>query len=402
MMNTSWRHLQSVIGLGIVVVSFLCAASYAEDLFTPALSRRGQLSGYDAYRYHSYAERHCTDEVFDILQAENAPFTQAGYPTALTLLYKATAPEPLIGCALNWLLWLGAGLLLRRIVEDGDSSSLGFFTLWMLYPESFDWIGTTSKEPMVAFAGALALRLCLSQASTTRKLVSCAILSTLMFPVRWALLPLIAVALLTSLRFRRSSASPTWYYTLLVAVAATSALYVVGGNFETFSNPLEKVGHAHVQTALSEGLSEGSLLARAGSSNKFVDLLWVPVRGLTTVVAPLYISPLGADVETTLHWASAAICFLIVVAAVLRARRFTGWSQREAVLFSFCILGVVALGFTGLIHPRYRSLIAAGLLPLGWIWMRDEIGERGLVRLAFFGGVLPLAAALAYKGLRAM
>jgi hypothetical protein len=380
---------------------------YATVAFIPLIWLSDLGMGYDPFRYQVFAQRNAQYSLFDILAGPDAAsFSQTGYPVLLSLLYGLTTPDPLMGCMFNWVLWVAAGFLLVPLArpESDKSSSLPFLTLWLLYPEGFDWNGMTSKESLVAFAVACALRVCCSRARMWTQALIVAGLAGLMLWVRLVAAPLIALAFAISFEFRNLSDRAGRSRTMLFAFAAVFVLYVVGetptdeGGVE---NPLATAGYSLMEQTATGGLSAGSLLREMGSSDRLVDFLWAPVRGISHLFCPLYFNPfLIPDIGTQLQWLSAAICCAAALAIVLRMQSRQAWTRSRAVLFGVLVLGLLALGLSGILHPRYRSLIVAALLPLGLRSFREELAERGARRLIVYGTLLPAFIFLLYRILR--
>jgi hypothetical protein len=306
----------------------------------------------------------------------------------------------------NWVLWVAAGFLLVPLArpESDKSSSLPFLTLWLLYPESFDWNGMTSKESLVAFAVACALRVCCSRARMWTQALIVAGLAGLMLWVRGVAAPLIALAFAISFEFRNLSVRAARSRIMLFALAAVFVLYLAGetpsdeGGME---NPLSMAGYSLMEQGATGGLSTGSLLRQMGSSDRIVDFLWAPVRGISHLFCPLYFNPfLIPDIGTQLQWLSAALCCAAALAILLRLQSRQAWTRSRAVLFGVLVLGLLALGLSGILHPRYRSLIVAALLPLGLRSFREELAERGSRRLIAYGTLLPAFIFLLYRILR--
>jgi hypothetical protein len=317
-----------------------------------------------------------------------------------------TTPDPLVGCIFNWVLWVAAGFLLVPLAnsESHKSPSLPFLTLWLLYPESFGWNGMTSKETLVTFAVACAVRACSSRARIWTQTLIVAGLTGLMFWVREVAVPLIALALAISLEFRRAFARRTWSRVTWLALAMVLGLYVAGqtptdeGDLE---NPLAVAGYSALEHSGTQNLSASSLLRQMGSSDRLLDSFWVPVRGISHLFCPLYLNPfLIQDIATQLEWWSAAICCAAALAIFLRLHSGQDWTRSRAVLFGVLVLGLLTLGLSGILHPRYRSLIVAALLPLGMRSLREELAERGPRRLIMYGTLAPAFIMLLYQILR--
>ena len=74
--------------------------------------------------------------------------------------------------------------------------------------------------------------------------------------------------------------------------------------------------------------------------------------------------------------------------------------ERAYVAIGALALGVLVLGLSGVIHPRYRSIVVAPLLPLGVRSLREEVQDRGIGRLLLFGVAAPVLLFLSYRFLR--
>ena len=395
----------------VVAASFILMLWYATAKFVPFIWMFDRGIGYDAFRYHIFAQRNAQYSLLDILSTSDVgEFSQAGYPVLLSQLYRLIAPDPLVGCVFNWLLWVAAGFLLVPLAkpESSPSTPLPFLTLWLLYPEAIDWSGTTSKEPLVAFAVACGLRICSSRAPRWAQMLIVGALAGLMLWVRSVVAPLVVLAFGISLEFRRASPRSAWSRTIVLAVAAVVALYVAGGNpadEEETNNPLAIAGYSQMEQTYYEGLSSRSLLRRAGSPDRVMDAFYVPIRGLTHLVSPLYFDPFALPFAAVAQpsgmiWLSAGVCSAATLAILLGLIDRRLWTRNRAILFGVLVLGLMALGLSGLIHERYRSIIVAALLPLGLRSFREEAAAHGWRRLAISGAVLPVFVFLLYRILR--
>ena len=337
-------------------------------------------------------------------------FDLTGYPILLSLVYSLTTPDPLVGCTFNWLLWVVAGLLLVPLAKSESSfaSPLPFLALWMLYPEAIDWNGTTSKEPLVAFAMACAVRTCSSRVPRWVQVLVVAALAGLMLSVRSVTVPLIALALAISFEFRKNSPKGRWSRTLIVAGAAVAALYVLGGNHGDevdTDNPLANAGYTRMEQYFSGGLSSSSVLRRMGSPDRVVDSFYVPIRGVTHLISPLYVNPSSLpfaqiSAPSGMVWLSAGICSTAALAIFLGLLGPQSWTRSRAILLGVLVFGLIALGLSGLLHERYRSLIVAALLPLGMRSFREEVAVHGHRRFVLAASALPVFVFLLYRILR--
>jgi hypothetical protein len=395
----------------VMTTSLVLTLWYATSEFIPNLETQGVMTGYDAFRYQDYARRNASYSLLEILAgSEVKPFEQMGYPILLSLVYSLTTPDPVMGCIFNWLLWVAAGFLLVPLAKPESElvSPLPFLALWMLYPDAIDWNGTTSKEPLVAFAMACALRICSSRAPRWVQALIVAALAGLMYSVRGVTMPLIVLALAISFEFRRGSSRSRWYRILAVAAAAVVALYVAGGDSAEegdLGNPLADAGYARMEEHFSEGLSGSSVLRRMGSPDRVVDFLYVPIRGLTHLISPLYMSPLSlpfAQVASLsgLLWLSAGVCSAAALAIFLGLLGPQSWTRDRAILMGVLVFGLIALGLSGLIHERYRSIVVAALLPLGVRSLREEVASHGYRRFTLAAATIALSILLLYRILR--
>jgi hypothetical protein len=394
------------------LIVFLLATScvltlwFATAAFIPYIGQSDLSIGFDAFRYHVFAQRNSAYSLTEILAGPDmGAFGQAGYPVLLSLVYGLTTPDPLVGCMLNWILWVAAGFLLVPLArtESDESSTLPFLAIWLLYPEGFEWNGMTTKEPLVAFAVACAIRACSSRARMWTQALIIAALSSLMLTVREVAAPLIALALAISFEFRNPATRKVWSRFLLFALVAVMVLYVAGAtpNDEAdVENPLARAGYS-ATLEYSGGLSTDSLLRQMGSPDHLLDSLWAPVRGASYLICPLYYNPLlMMDTASQLEWLSAVVCSAAALAILLRLLGRQIRPRSWAVLFGILVLGLMALGFSGILHPRYRSLIVAALLPLGMRSLREELAERGARRFLMCGTLLPASVILLYRILR--
>jgi hypothetical protein len=397
------KHPHGLIVL-IVVASFGLTLWYATSQFVATMGVDRIAEGYDAFRYDKFARENAQQSLVEILASPDIGFfDQAGYPVLLSLLYGLTTPDPLVGCLCNWLLWLAAGFLLCPLAKPESSlaAPLPFLALWLLYPEGIDWNGTTSKEPLVAFAVACAIRTCSSRAPRWVQILLVGALALLMLWVRSAVAPLIVLAFAISFEFRRDSPGARWSKILGLALAAVVALYVAGGapeNGDKTNNPLSTAGFSGTESLSSVDVSSNSLLLHMGSDNRVVDaLFFVPLRGLSHLFCPLYTSPFEFPLGGMLVWLSSGVCSLAVLVILLRFLGRQPWTCNRAMLLGVLSLGLMALGLTGIIHQRYRSIIVPALLPLGMRSFREEVAARGFAHIILIGTIFPLAVFVLYR-----
>jgi hypothetical protein len=395
----------------VVAVSFGLTVWYAVSVFIPVFRSLDVAIGFDAYRYHFFAERNASNSLSEILgSSELVHFGRVGYPALLSLLYGLTTPDPVVGCVLNWLLWVTAGFLLVPLARpEGDyTSRVPFLAVWLLYPESIDWNGTTSKEPLVVFLVACALRTCSSRLPRWGQLVIVGVLAGLMFFVRGAAAPLLLLGLAISIESRWRSQVSRTPRVVLLAVALLVGLYMTGGDVADdgeSDNPLAVAGYSAMVSAFSDNLSRLSILRRLGSPDRIIDILYVPLRGIAHLLTPLFTNPLilpfaAVARASGLVWMSAGVCSAAALAILLRLFDRERWTEVRAVLFGVLVVGLLTLGFSGAIIERYRSIIVAALLPLGVRSFREELAAHGSRRLVIGGAVLPLFVFLLYRILR--
>ena len=134
-----------------------------------------------------------------------------------------------------------------------------------------------------------------------------------------------------------------------------------------------------------------------GSPNRVVDSFFVPIRGVSHLFSPLYVSPFNYPIGGIVVWLSSAVCSAAALAIVLRLLAGDPWTRTRAILFGVVVLGVIALGFSGMIHQRYRSILVAALLPLGLRSGREEIATVGTRRLMAAGVFFPVAVFATYR-----
>lgn len=382
---TGDRGLLALVVVAVTIVSLGWMLHQAEVRFVPYFTIGGQELGYDACRYHLYAASHAERGVLKEIFREDDPlFYQMGYPIFLVGVYEVFGTSPVVGCFANWVLWILAGIFICRVVKVEGRSVLLLYTFWVLYPEAVGWSGTTSKETLVAFLVASSFALACSEAKVLVKVMGALALGLVAYSVRQAVVPLVVLLPLLSFRKTRS-------LFFAVAVLATLVAYVL----EYVGGPYSDLGEV-----FEDGLSEHSILARAGSESRVLDLAWIPVRALANFVAPLYQDPRAMPSEFVLDWFGAAIVFLSLVAFLLRAADGAPWTGRKAVAAGGLAYGAVLLGLSGIVHPRYRSIVAPLVLYLGYGDVLDEVAERGWSRLVAFGVGVPVLAMMTYRVLK--
>jgi len=406
----------------LLTASLVLTVWYAVSEFIPYLPL-GDLArglGNDAHRYHLFAARNASSSVTDILAGSDmAAFGQTGYPVLLSLLYGITTPDPLVGCVANWLLWAGAGFLLAPLadIESGSASRLPFLALWLMYPEALCWRGMTSKEVLVAFLVACAIRTCSSRMRRWAQSLLIGALVALMLWVRAVAAPLLVVSLATSFEFRKEAPRRRGSWMVLLSVVTVIGMYLAGGGssggddpdnpqaldgYDRPDNPLALAGYDRMEATASDGLSRLSVLRRMASPNRVADTFFVPVRGFANILFPLYASlaDVSATAELMLEWLSAGILLAATLAIFLRLLDRQPWTRCRAVPFGVVVLGLLVLGLSGMINERYRSMVVPALLPLGMRSFREEIAAHGRRRLVIGGIVLPVVFFLLYRILR--
>jgi xanthosine utilization system XapX-like protein len=393
------------------LVSLCVTMLYAHFCFVPYVHEMADT--YDAFRYHKFAEQAAAFGPFDGLQVE-IPFQQPGYPRFLTVVYALFGPSAYLGCAINWLMWLLAGLVLVPLVQrpDEDDPLLRriFLVAWLLLPDAIDWCGTTSKEPLVALFGALGARAALEvgRAVPRRAILWLGVLVLLFvgsFEVRSALAPILAVGGLLGVLSRPSQSPFVQKIVSRLSIVAMGAGYIViGQDPKWFGQESMKTGFEHMQQ-FEENLSSNSVLRLLGSENRYVDVFVTPIRGLAHLVSPLWSPPWElpvaqvADISLIL-WVSAGIYVVLLGAITLRALdgdgALPGTGSRLRTLTYAVIAGTLVLGFSGLIHERYRSTLIGPLMVLGVQQLYHEVRQRGWARLLVVGVNALLFALLAY------
>ena len=398
-------HLPTI---ALLTTSLGLVVWYAVSEFIPELPFATLSLGFDPVRYHVFAVRNTSSSALDLLTtADASAFGQLGYPVLLSLLYGLTTPDPLIGCIANWLLWVGAGSLVAGLGDPrpGTLSRLPFTALWLLYPEAIAWCGATGKEPLVIFTIACAVRTCSSDMPRWAQGLLIAALAVGMYWVRSQTTPLVLLPLAISFEFRRDVPRVRGSRVLVLALIGVIGLYVAGQTRtedDDTINPLALAGYDKLGESAPDALSRRSLLRQMGSPNRAMDVLYVPIRSIANILCPLYLGPTWwfENASGFLGFLSAGLCFLAVLAISLRLLDREPWTRTRAVLFGVVALGTMALGLSGIIHERYRSIVVAALLPLGLRSFREEVAAHGRRRLVLGGAVLPVFIFLLYRILR--
>jgi hypothetical protein len=137
-----------------------------------------------------------------------------------------------------------------------------------------------------------------------------------------------------------------------------------------------------------------------GSPDRAVDSFYVPLRGVSHLFTPLYASPFNFPLVGVLVWMSSAVCSFAALAILLRLWSRQPWTHGRAILFGVVVLGLLALGFTGTMNQRYRSILLAALLPMGMRSFREEVAVHGFRRFIFGGIALPVSIFLIYRIVR--
>jgi hypothetical protein len=393
---------------------------FATTRFLPELPFQSMIDSYDAYRYDLLARILARWPFEQILQERIRAVHDAGYVRFLAILYSGIAPDALLGCFVNWLLWLGAGLLLTPVAAGGQHEARKtravFLSVWLLLPDAVDWTGTTSKEPLCAFILALCLRLAcaVERASLPRAsllAIAVAVLALLGAEVRTAIsiLAILPFALATEMRVRESRFP--WTLAAAALLVATIFLGFAGDALQAITDTdFSATGYAHAVETWGGGFSQNSVLLRIGSQNKWLDLLVVPVRGLAHIISPLNASPLAlplaqVSAPSLLQWLSAAIYTILAIAIALRAREhFADGAPpipaRDVVLLGTSLMAVLLLGLTGIIHERYRSILVPAFLPLGVRHVVEETAAHGMRRIGLAALGLAMFSMVGYLGLK--
>jgi hypothetical protein len=396
------------IAFAAILGASLCI-EYSTTCFVPSAVFVQNADTYDAFRYDWMAS-HASSWPIDRIAVDEVPLKSPGYFRFLAAFYHYWGPDTLAGCVVNWLMWLAAGWLLAVVAAEDHSHPgvvrLVFAASWLLLPDAIDWTGTTSKEPLCVLAIACSLRLArYARLASWLALLPCAgavaLLAVAGNEVRGALLPMIALPFAVSVECRLRRPRIPW--TLVVVLAAIVLGYV--GETGAFS----MTGQEFARSTWGQGFSSDSVLLRIGSSNRWIDLLAVPIRGLAHLVVPLNTAPQALPLAmvaspSLLGWASAALYVVLAAAVVLRVREARRWKRRlpatEVVLLSACGLGVVLLGLTGIIHERYRSLFVPAFLPLASRHAVDEVRKHGWRRIGVTLAAGGIVASVGYLGLK--
>jgi hypothetical protein len=404
--------------MGAALVSAALSYWYATTRFVPAIAHQNYGDSYDAFRYDWIARVLSGWPVHRILDEDIPTFRNPGYVRFLAIVYSTFTPDPLVGCFANWLLWLGAGLLLQDVAEGDRADSRNravFLTLWLLLPDAVDWTGTTSKEPLCACLLAVCLRLAVAAergAFARAVLLAIVVGPTALFAseVRSALLLLAAVPFGVALEMRVRRSGVPWTFSAAVLMLVLGFVGLAGeGLSEIGHADFSATGYEHASETWSAGFARDSVLLRIGSRNKWLDLLAVPVRGLAHVVSPLNASPLAlplARVSTTslLQWLSAGIYTLLGLAIALRVRearmRASSLPRRDRVLLYTSVMAVLILGLTGIVHERYRSILLPAYVPLGVRHLLDEADAHGARRILLCAAGFGVFATIGYVALK--
>jgi hypothetical protein len=405
---------------GAAIVSLGVSYWYATTRFIPAIPFQSSVDAYDAFRYDGLAHVMARWPLQRILEDRILGLLSPGYVRFLALLYSYIVPDALLGCFVNWLLWLGAGLFLMPIAAKGHPNARKvaaiFMVVWLLVPDGIDWTGTTSKEPLCALIMALSLYLASAaeKAGIMRVLLlgsGVGLLAAAGQEVRDALLLLAVLpfALALEMRFRKTRFPWTFAGTVLLITASFVGLTgdVLGMDTE---HEFARTGYGSAKEIWAGGFSSDSVLLRLGSDNRWLDLLVVPVRGLAHLITPLNMPPTAlplAEVAapSLLQWVSSAIYVTLSIAVVLRLREHLGrrrlpWPPTEILLTYTCLAAIFILGLTGIIHERYRSILVPAFLALGVRSFMDETAAHGTRRITrgVLGGAM--LAAVGYMGLK--
>jgi len=415
--TTNRNSGRNVALLFAAALSAVLSYAYASLLFAPSIWLRASslTSGYDAYRYSDAAMLISRWPTADILLDPIWQFEFSGYVRVLALVYALLTPDPVVGCLVNWVMWAAAGLLLLPIVADEPSAprSVGgwFLGLWLLLPEAIDWTGTTSKEPLCVLLIAAAIRLGMAFAGATvlRTWLCGAVVALLAVAgtsVRGALLPLIVLPwlMVVETRFRASTSRMPWAFTACALVVFANFLGLGGDLFGSLT------GHDSGSMGYDFGkgpwasTSDRSVLLQIGSSNRWLDALAIPVRGLAHIVAPLNASPAGMAVAqvsapSLLQWTSALLYCSMALAVGLQWRAVVA-SKTGKLLACVSALAILVLGTTGIIHERYRSILVPAYLPLGVRSLRLELDGFSVRRIGPSAMMICGLATVAYAWMK--
>lgn len=401
-----------------LLISLVACIGYCQSEFLPKVADSDLSYGHDGLRYHIFAEQNASSDVLSILSTTDAKaFSQIGYPLFLAAIYGMTIPHPFVAVATNWCLWIAAGFLLSKALKGYLSPKYHFVfnILWILYPESVSWCGFVMKEALVVFLLSSAVALCCADTWKLAQSAGVGLLIPVTMPIRSTAVPMMGLAVIIAITFRRREAQQGLPKAVLLATALTLAVYIgsspeqsIGAppGIEELSqpvNPLLLAGYSRTESAFSAGLSNQSVLMRMGSSNRVIDSLYIPIRGAANILFPLYLNPLDSESlgGTTfwLQWASACCCSVCSLAILLSVLERRSWTCPRTVLFGVFVLGFIALGLSGIVHERYRSLLVPVLLPLGIKSLEEEVEKHGYRRFLVWCASFPVAL-LVYKTIR--
>lgn len=403
----------------MAAVSLTLTLLYAHLLFEPHIESFQNWETYDAYRYHfeaAQASRLDLADIFDVKYSTNSRF-----PQFLAILYKVFRPDPLVGCALNWASWALAGWLLGPLVGGGSGGRstreaaravTAFWVCWFLLPDAFDWCGTTSKEPLCALLVALGVRAVARFGSATSPRAAgawLALLGLTIPPLIWVrgaalALPVAGVLAALELRSRPQATTRAWAVTavfvgLLVAYASSSFLP------DSEANPFAESGSRKLAQVDPRALTSDSALRTISSSNKALDAIALPIRGVAHLVVPLNSPPWNLPIAkvaapSLVQWTSAAMYCIALCSVVLRVadafRKRVRLPDATVLLGTAFVAGIIVLGLSGIVHERYRSILMPAYLPIALDAFLRELRIRGGSRLALFAGAVALAALISY------
>jgi hypothetical protein len=392
--------------LVFMVLSLAFSIWFTQTQFVPEIPYADLFVGHDGLRYHVFAEQNASTSLSDIAGAADAhAFEQSGYAMLLALLYGLSVPDPMVGCVANWLLWAGAGFMLSGLVgnEPVSSSRHVFRSLWILYPESICWNAQLLKETLAVFVLTCAIRVACLRISYWAQSVAIIALALFMSKIRMVAVPLVLLPWGISFEFRGASLRENAPRVAMLGILAVLALYVASGDELLGSDadtPLTVAGFANTEGTFASNLSSQSVLRMMGSPNRFIDTLYIPIRSLANVMYPLYLPfERNQTVEDWLQWASALVCFVGMVVMALRQIDRKLWTKSEAVLWGTFAVGFVALGLSGIIHVRYRSLVIPALIPLVAEAIQRELASHGSRRLLLSVAGLPILI-VSYRAMR--
>jgi hypothetical protein len=213
----------------------------------------------------------------------------------------------------------------------------------------------------------------------------------LAYAVRDILTAIIAVTMFAAWVSRRRMNLPFWLSLTLVGLLAVHGFV---DQLNPRSDSVLGVYNDHMD------VSANSVLAKTASDDKRIDSLWVTVRAAANLLAPLYMSPFEMDFDTLTGWFSALLCLLFAGAIILHVRRGTGSPIIDSTALAMFAFSTLAIGITGIIHWRYRSLVVPSLFVLGYRSLRCEWRLHGLHRLAIGCVAVPLGLVIIYRSLK--